>query len=83
MKAKLARIEKRKTVLIQELTRKNSRLENDKSAFIQCVICRDRLKDTLLKPCNHICVCETCAGQIEECPLDRMKITSYTKVFLS
>jgi hypothetical protein len=36
-----------------------------------CVVCRDREKAVLFKPCLHICVCEVCRGRLRpyRCPI--------------
>ncbi|TNJ26193.1 Ankyrin repeat protein 2 [Giardia muris] len=49
-----------------------------------CVICLTNPKDTLLQPCNHLCVCSSCAGRImnQTCPLCRTPIESTVKVYL-
>ncbi|TNJ28254.1 Ankyrin repeat protein 2 [Giardia muris] len=49
-----------------------------------CVICLTNPKDTLLQPCNHICVCSTCAEQTRNgrCPLCRTPVESTVKVYL-
>jgi hypothetical protein len=36
-----------------------------------CVVCRDREKAILFKPCLHVCVCEGCRGRLRpyRCPI--------------
>ncbi|XP_068128477.1 E3 ubiquitin-protein ligase NEURL3 [Hyperolius riggenbachi] len=45
-----------------------------------CVICQDRLSDTLLLPCRHCCFCEPCAVMVKRqgsrCPLCRQTFSS-------
>lgn len=33
-----------------------------------CVVCLDRPRTTLLKPCNHLCLCESCADTLRMPP---------------
>jgi len=52
-----------------------------------CCICQDRMKTILLRPCNHLSVCEKClkgvlARRDKVCPLCREKIEGHIKVFL-
>ena len=52
-----------------------------------CCICQDRMKTILLRPCNHLSVCEKClkgvlARHDKVCPLCREKIEDHIKVFL-
>lgn len=48
-----------------------------------CVICMDSSYDTLLYPCNHLAVCSICVESLTNCPMCRVPITGYVKVFLS
>lgn len=36
-----------------------------------CAVCSEKAQTIILKPCNHLCLCETCSDnpQIESCPL--------------
>ena len=50
---------------------------------MECVVCFERPKDTLLQPCNHICVCSDCARRLAPpiCPVCRTLITGTAKIF--
>jgi serine/threonine protein kinase len=39
-----------------------------------CVVCEDAQKSVLLLPCKHICMCECCAGGVQDCPICRVPI---------
>lgn len=41
-----------------------------------CSICYENEIRILLKPCNHLCVCNVCSNKIDSCPLCRENITS-------
>ena len=54
---------------------------------LACVICQDDAVDTLIIPCNHLCLCSKDAQEIrrmniKKCPLCQGQIQSMTKVFL-
>jgi hypothetical protein len=42
---------------------------------IECVICMSDMRDTLILPCRHLCLCSTCAEslryQASNCPICR------------
>jgi len=52
---------------------------------MECVICYERAKDTLLQPCNHICCCSQCASKLSPniCPVCRTAITNKVKIFFT
>ncbi|CAD8165429.1 unnamed protein product [Paramecium octaurelia] len=56
-----------------------------KDSMIQknCVICMQKEYSMIISPCGHICVCEDCSKQINQCPIDREKITKMQKAYLS
>lgn len=52
-----------------------------------CIVCRDRNKDTLLRPCNHAKFCRECIETLigngtRNCPYCRDTFTDYEQVFL-
>lgn len=51
---------------------------------IMCVICMERKRQYLLRPCNHYCVCNTCKSTLQnKCPLCRKLIRNYEKIYIS
>jgi len=42
---------------------------DEMEASLDCIVCMDRARDVLFKECKHMCVCETCAETVTECPL--------------
>jgi len=57
----------------------------DSEAGLECIVCFERPKDTLLQPCNHICCCSTCAAKLSPniCPVCRSAIESKVKIFFT
>ena len=41
---------------------KSSSNNNSNDDDISCIICYDNKRNVLFKPCNHICICDTCSG---------------------
>lgn len=53
---------------------------------LQCSICLENEKNVKLLPCNHLCVCISCARRLYEtpkCPICREKIEGGEVVFIS
>ena len=52
-----------------------------------CVVCYANKKDWMVRPCNHVCLCFTCANENihhlhGHCPMCRVKISKVVKVYL-
>jgi hypothetical protein len=58
-------------------------IKKDAQERQMCVICQDRIKNMLLLPCKHLCLCEECSGhaQVSSCPICRKPIKEKMKVF--
>ncbi|KAL0179660.1 hypothetical protein M9458_025102, partial [Cirrhinus mrigala] len=43
----------------------------------ECVVCLSDLRDTLILPCRHLCLCNACADtlryQANNCPICRLR----------
>lgn len=39
-----------------------------------CVACQDTLKDTIISPCGHFCLCSACCEKLGTCPMCRREI---------
>ena len=52
---------------------------------MECVVCFERPKDTILQPCNHICVCSYCAQRLAPpiCPVCRTGIAGMAKIYFA
>ena len=71
---RLSNVEKRPHVIKQQLS----------GDGMMCVICMERKRQFLLRPCNHYCVCNTCKSTLQnKCPLCRKLITNYEKIYIS
>jgi len=62
---------------------KTSSLVNKQSSD-RCAICMDNEIDTVVKPCNHMCMCHECAQalkmQTKLCPICRNVFSSFSKI---
>lgn len=64
-----------------------SAAEQANNERVQCCVCIYREKSVLLRPCNHLCLCETCLQAVlnvppARCPICRTIIESHLNVFL-
>lgn len=66
----------------QKLKSENIRLENNVDHYTVCRVCLDAPKDQLLRPCNHVCCCGTCAQMLSKCPVCRTPIQSLETLYL-
>ncbi|XP_055351765.1 uncharacterized protein LOC129598047 [Paramacrobiotus metropolitanus] len=48
----------------------------------KCIVCSDEDIRILFIPCNHICVCQACSENMEECPYCREPITQKNVVYV-
>ena len=56
-----------------------SNVEDDKL----CVICVNSIKNTLIYPCGHMCLCEECSKNpmLKKCPMCRGQVLNKVKVY--
>lgn len=62
---------------VQEL---EAELQKEKEAK-QCVVCLDRPRVVMMRPCNHYCVCEECSKHLSRCPICTKYFTRMEKVY--
>ncbi|CAF1329869.1 unnamed protein product [Rotaria sordida] len=75
----------------QELTSiNNNNIKNECDAKLSqdCTICFDHVRDTVLIPCGHICLCYLCAKELiehgtKQCPICRSSIKLINKIYLA
>ncbi|CAK1549998.1 unnamed protein product [Leptosia nina] len=46
----------------------------------ECLVCSDAKRDTLFRPCGHICCCNVCASRVKKCLECRAPVTSRARV---
>eukprot|EP00438_Fugacium_kawagutii_P005295 Skav213860 [mRNA] locus=scaffold2366:299824:302596:- [translate_table: standard] len=67
-------LEKERSVLLSQQVEAAS----DRS----CVACLDRLANTVLLRCRHLCCCESCAKRVTHCPVCRQSVRDRIVVFM-
>lgn len=61
-----------------------SSLKNEIKPFI-CIICMVNNIDTIIEPCNHMCMCRDCIGKLsnKSCPCCNKQITNLKNIYVS
>ena len=90
IKKTLIEIENKKTKKRIELSHIEEKLKKDLSLFEnadKCPICLDGIKNHIIIPCGHKCLCEECSYLIKnnnkDCPICNNKVESIYKVYES
>ncbi|EDV97630.1 GH16977 [Drosophila grimshawi] len=55
-------------------------VESSSSSLEECLVCSDAKRDTVFKPCGHVCCCETCAPRVKKCLICRETVSSREKI---
>ena len=71
----MSKLNQRKTDICQEVMSKQQ-------AVPKCVICQIKPINSILRNCNHACLCFECSLTVDKCPFDRMVSQSVDKIFL-
>jgi len=61
--------------------------ETDIANANECCVCLEKTRNTVLVPCHHLCLCESCAEDLmsntkASCPLCRAEVHKTIKIFL-
>ena len=60
-----------------------SKTPEELQRLFECAICQFEPRSHLIKPCNHLCLCEICAREIRDhCPICRQRIQLIERVFM-
>jgi len=73
------KVDVQKEEMIKRQEEENKRKEEAEKKL--CAICLTSDKCILLRPCNHICLCQPCSTLVTDCPLCRKLVTKKRKVF--
>ena len=68
------------TGLKQEVSRLNAELTEEKDKHL-CVVCLEKKREVLLKPCKHYCLCRSCLPKLHCCPICNQRISSSEKIY--
>ena len=70
--------------LTKKLVKQFSKPKQQQGDDALCVVCMERKRQYLLKPCNHYCVCNACKSTLQnKCPLCRKVIQKYEKIYIA
>jgi len=70
---------------LQSMDAERSRLLSERIETVSdraCVACLDRLANTVLLRCRHLCCCEGCAKKLTHCPVCRQSVRDRMTVFM-
>ncbi len=67
--------------IADEWKRVDEAAKQEAAARDECVMCFDAARTTALAPCGHVCSCDDCAGDLQQCPICRRAIDDRLKVF--
>merc|ERR1712194_356827 len=66
--------------LQQELSHALRNVHGELESRTKCCICREEERQVLLRPCQHLALCNACARRVDRCPLCRRRIDRYEVV---
>jgi len=66
--------------LQQELSQALRNIHGELESRTKCCVCREVERQVLLRPCQHLALCNACARRIDKCPLCRRGIDRYEVV---
>ena len=74
----VTKIANKKSDMLKDMTNRSFSSGSAK----KCVICETQPVGVIIRDCNHVVMCWSCAVKVDKCPLDRKKIVSMEKVYL-
>lgn len=57
-----------------------TKLEHAEVGVDECILCSEKKRDTVFKPCGHVVSCEACGSRIKKCLICRETVSSREKV---
>lgn len=55
-------------------------LEESSAPLDECLLCSERKRDTVFKPCGHVCCCEACTVRVKKCLICRESVSARDKI---
>jgi hypothetical protein len=59
-----------------------TKIESSEINVDECLLCSEKKRDTVFKPCGHVVACEACGARIKKCLICRETVSSREKVFI-
>lgn len=56
-------------------------METTTNKFDDCVICLTEERQLACLPCGHLCACTPCAYSLDSCPICRVKVQSFVRIY--
>lgn len=54
--------------------------EESPAPLDECLLCSERKRDTVFKPCGHVCCCEPCTVRVKKCLICRESVSARDKI---
>ncbi|GAB0098858.1 E3 ubiquitin-protein ligase mind-bomb [Sergentomyia squamirostris] len=51
-----------------------------RSPLDECLVCSEQKRDTVFKPCGHVCCCDNCSMRVKKCLICRETVSSREKI---
>merc|ERR1712110_520621 len=59
------------------------RAREEESEHNRCCVCMEAERKVLFLPCRHVCCCESCAQELDRCPVDRTPISEQIRFVMA
>ena len=66
---------------IEQLLNLSERITKRIKELRECCVCMNNPIKIILIPCGHQCVCKSCSGEINLCPICRILVTSKVEIY--
>jgi len=80
--SEIEELEHQLNATLSAIASKKASIHREEEMKKLCSVCLENEKCILLMPCNHVCLCEPCSGQLNDCPVCLTKTTNKVKIYL-
>ena len=62
-----------------------TRFFQDRQQQLQCIVCTHQLRDVIIQPCGHLCLCHDCSLEMDltKCPICFKTVKETTRIYWS
>ena len=68
-------------IMMDDMRSTVNKLNNEIEDATICKVCMENPLDTLITPCNHLCICKDCSKRVKNCPICRQLIKKKIRVY--